>query len=61
MEKTYLGDSVYAAWNDYGQFVLTVENGYGPTHTIFLENETLAALDKFVTTICKTHDLKKPY
>lgn len=45
--KTYLGDSVYAQM-DYGQIVLTVENGFGPSQAIILEPEVYAALVEYV-------------
>ncbi len=48
--KQYLGDSVYAEWNRYGQIVLTTENGDGPpSNTIVLEPEVYAALVEYVT------------
>jgi hypothetical protein len=43
-EKTYLGDSVYAAVDAAGCVVLTTENGLGPSNTIVLEPEVLIAL-----------------
>ena len=43
-EKTYLGDSVYAKWdNDSGGMTLTTENGEEPTNTIYLELEVIKA------------------
>ena len=44
MSKTYLGDSVYAEWDEFNRLVLTIENGYGPSNTIVLEPEVLDAL-----------------
>ena len=44
--KEYLGDSVYAEFDGFG-IVLTTNNGYGPSNTIVLEPEVLAALDRF--------------
>lgn len=41
--KFYLGDSVYAQWNDLGQVVLTTEQGEGATNTIYLEIEVIEA------------------
>lgn len=41
--KRYLGDSVYAS-QDGSTLVLTTENGYGPSNTIYLEVEVLSAL-----------------
>lgn len=45
--KDYLGDSVYAAVED-GTVKLTTENGYGPSNTIYLEQDVLAALTRYV-------------
>lgn len=46
MNKVYLGDSVYAAFDGY-HIVLTTENGYltDPSNTIALEPNVLAALN----------------
>lgn len=46
--KSYLGDSVYAEYNDAGQIVLTTENGFGPSNIIYLEPEVYRALTRFV-------------
>lgn len=35
-EKTYLGDSVYADTDGF-HIILTTENGFGPSNTIYLE------------------------
>lgn len=43
MEKTYLGDSVYAEVDVVGVKIYT-DNGYGPTNEIFLEPEVYEAL-----------------
>lgn len=43
-DKTYLGDSVYAAFDGFG-VVLTIENGGDPQATIVLEPEVIHALD----------------
>jgi len=45
--KAYLGDSVYADFDGYA-VVLTTENGLGPSNTIVLEPEVIAALDRYV-------------
>ena len=42
-KKVYLGDSVYVEV-DRGMLKLTTENGFGPSNTIYLEPEVLAAL-----------------
>lgn len=51
-KKTYLGDGVYAH-HDGWHVVLTVENGMGPTETICLEPEVLAALARYVASLTK--------
>ena len=45
--KRYLGDSVYIAYDGY-YFILTTENGDGPTNTILLEPGVLDQLIQFV-------------
>jgi hypothetical protein len=43
--KTYLGDSVYADFDQHGRIVLTTENGLpdDPRNVIVLEPEVLSA------------------
>lgn len=49
MNKTYLGDGVYAeADDDELSVTLTTENGIEITNTIYLEAEVLDALNQFV-------------
>ena len=48
MDKRYLGDSVYAAFDGY-QIRLTTENGFGPSNEIFIEPEVLKALNRYYT------------
>ena len=45
MNKQYLGDSVYVEFD--GRFVLTTDNGYGPSNTIVLEPEVYEALTQY--------------
>ena len=45
-KKIYLGDSVYAEFDGYG-VTLTTENGDGPSNTIYVEPQIMAALDRF--------------
>lgn len=45
--KDYLGDSVYADFDGFA-VTLTTENGYGPSNTIVLEPEVVAALNRYV-------------
>lgn len=47
-QKEYIGDSVYAEWNEIGELVLTTENGMGVSNTIYLEPETLEALCSYI-------------
>ena len=47
MTKEYLGDSVYADW-DEGMLVLTTENGEGASNRIFLDPDVLRALWEYV-------------
>lgn len=44
--KTYLGDSVYASCDGF-HIVLTTENGYGPSNTIFLDPGVMNALSAY--------------
>ena len=46
--KTYLGDGVYAAVDEYG-ITLTTENGIEITNTICLEPDVIKALLEFIT------------
>jgi len=49
MKKEYLGDSVYAKTNEYGQIVLTTENMPNvASNTIYLELEVYTALEEFM-------------
>jgi hypothetical protein len=47
MNKTYLGDGVYADFDGFA-VVLTTENGMEVTNTIVLEPDVIWALDQFV-------------
>jgi hypothetical protein len=44
--KEYLGDSVYADFEN-GMVKLTTENGMGPSNTIYLEPEVMRALIRY--------------
>ena len=46
MEKTYLGDAVYADFDGY-HIVLTTEDGIRVTNIVCLEPQVLDALDRF--------------
>jgi hypothetical protein len=50
MSKTYLGDSVYAEYNEYHEVILTTENGLpdDPSNKIILEGNVISALEQFV-------------
>ena len=45
--RVYLGDSVYARWEN-GYVVLTTENGYGASNEIYLESAVLEALEMWL-------------
>jgi hypothetical protein len=49
MNKTYLGDSVYADWDGLA-LILATENGCGgdPTNAIIMEPDALMALLRFL-------------
>ena len=47
MHKTYLGDSVYAEFDEGGRIVLTTENGGPPSNRIVLEPDVLIALGEY--------------
>lgn len=45
----YLGDSVYAKFNEAGQLMIFTYNGFPPfTNVIYLEPEVYSALSRFV-------------
>jgi hypothetical protein len=47
MNKTYLGDGVYAEYEDY-EVILTTENGMEVTNRIVLEAEVLESLNQYL-------------
>ena len=48
MDKSYLGDNVYAEIDADGVITLTTENGLGPSNVIVLEPEVYRALVSYV-------------
>lgn len=52
MKKEYLGASVYAAFDGY-LIVLTTENGYKVTNTIFMDTAVFEALRGYVDNLTK--------
>jgi hypothetical protein len=52
MEKTYLGDGVYAEFDGF-HIVLTTENGIETTNKIFLEDSVMLALVQYSNRIWK--------
>ena len=50
MKKQYLGDSVYID-NDGYHIILTTENGYGPSNTIFLEPHLVPKIQEYINYI----------
>jgi hypothetical protein len=61
-QKVYLGDSVYARYNQFGELVLTTENGVGASNIIILEPTVLAELKYFlkIQKETKKHDSSLP-
>ena len=49
-DKIYLGDGVYGRIDDFGNVILTTENGISTTNTIHLEPEVLRSLMEWLTT-----------
>lgn len=47
-EKQYLGDGVYVEINKFDQIILTTENGYEATNTIYLEWSVWDSLMKYI-------------
>jgi hypothetical protein len=47
-EKRYLGDAVYACWSNFGDLMLTTEDGINVTNKIYLEPEVLNSLMNFI-------------
>lgn len=45
--KSYLGDSVYIESDGFG-FTLTTENGFGPSNTIYMEDQVVSAFMDFI-------------
>jgi len=62
MNKTYLGDGVYAAIEN-GMIKLTTENGISPTNTIYLEPQVYDSLTKWVAHISEqaTEERRRPH
>lgn len=50
MNKEYLGDSVYIEMTNWGEFILTTENGLptDPSNRIFLEHEVTNRLLDYI-------------
>lgn len=46
--KVYLGDGVYAEFDQFGAVKLTTENGIETTNTIYLEPEVVEAFLDFL-------------
>ena len=57
--KTYLGDGVYADFDNYN-IVLTTEDGVSVTNRIYLERAVFDALTKFVATLIAEHGEEAP-
>lgn len=46
--KSYLGDSVYAEVDGLGDLILTTDNGFGPSNTIYLGPEVWTRLVEYI-------------
>lgn len=53
MNKSYLGDAVYAEWDQVSQMlILTTESGLAEDHqTIYLDPPTIVALEDYIRRI----------
>ena len=51
--KTYLGDGAYAELDQYGDLILTTENGIRVTNRIVLGGAEYQALVDFVNRLCE--------
>lgn len=58
-EKQYLGDGVYARFEGY-QVILTAEDGSKATDTIYLDEQVLAAFEKYIQKIKGTKMTDRP-
>lgn len=56
-EKQYLGDGVYAKFEGY-QIVLTAENGYQATDTIYLDEGVVVALKGYFQKVQEALDAR---
>lgn len=50
LAKQYIGDSVYVEMDEYGDFILTTENGYpdDPRNRIVMDANVLRNLGEFI-------------
>lgn len=46
--KEYMGDGVYAEANEHGGVMLTTEDGVSVTNSIYLEQEVIAGILRFL-------------
>ncbi len=58
-KKTYLGDGCYVEQDEFGDIVLTTENGVEVTNRIVLEPEVYTALIAYVERLKAAHDHNK--
>jgi hypothetical protein len=54
-EKQYLGDGVYAKFENY-QIVLTAEDGTRATNTIYLDESVLVAFERYIQKVREALD-----
>lgn len=58
MTKTYVGDAVYADHDEY-HLILTVEYGYGPEQTIYIEPQVWESIVRYVSKLQGGFELVK--
>ena len=55
--KVYLGDAVYAAATDWGDIILTTEDGISVTNKIVLDPGVYEALYRYQKTLVKDQNI----
>lgn len=54
--KEYLGDSVYIEWSGH-DFIMTTDNGHGPSNTIYFDFDVLRKLTTFSNEVKKVEKI----
>jgi len=53
MEKHYLGDGVYVEHDEFGNVILTTEDGIRKTNEIVLEPSVMAAFQEWIARLLR--------